>query len=381
MSLFFEGESLLPRFPLGETPSFADNPRQMNIIYTREKTRVMRVGNVSLGGDSPVSIQTMWKRALPDDRELLLKELRRFAVLGCDIIRFAVPNEENAKLLAEIGPISPLPIVADIHFDYRLALIVLDGVQKVRINPGNIGAEWKVKEVLAKASDKGIPIRVGINGGSLPRKLRDLPQVEGMIAAAENEIELLEARRFKDAVFSLKSSSAGNTIEVNRRFASRWDYPLHLGVTEAGPMIPGIVKNTRALLQLLGEGIGSTIRVSLSAPEEDEVVTGREILREAGLRPGGVDIVSCPRCGRSEFPVHELVGQIQEELYAIKKPLTVAVMGCVVNGPEEARHADIGITGSGNEAIIFRHGELIRKIPMDQALEALREEIREAVKG
>ncbi|WP_319561184.1 flavodoxin-dependent (E)-4-hydroxy-3-methylbut-2-enyl-diphosphate synthase [Marispirochaeta sp.] len=351
----------------------------MNTVYSRENTRKICIGNSEMGGDSPVSIQTMWKRAIPADKEVLLKELRRFAVLGCNVIRFAVPDEENARLLAKIAPLSPIPVVADIHFDYRLALLVLDGVHKVRINPGNIGADWKVKEVLSKAADMGIPIRVGINGGSLPRKLRELPQLEGMIAAAENEIDLLEAQGFRNAVFSLKSSSAENTIHVNRRFASLWDYPLHLGVTEAGPMIPGIVKNTRALLQLLGEGIGSTIRVSLSAPEEDEVVTGREILREAGLRAGGVDIVSCPRCGRSEFPVHELVAQIQEELYAVKKPLTVAVMGCVVNGPEEARHADIGITGSGNEAIIFCHGELKRKIPMDQALEALREEIREAV--
>ena len=337
----------------------------------------MMVGSVPLGGTAPVSIQTMWKRAIPADREDFMKTLRRYTVMGCDVIRFAVPDEENAVVLAEIGKYAPLPIVADIHFDYKLALTVLDGVQKVRINPGNIGSQWKVKEVLAKAKDKNVPIRVGINGGSLPKDLRDLPQTEGMLKAAEREIELLEAEKFSDAVFSLKSSSADNTMQVNRLFAAKYDYPLHLGVTEAGPLIPGIVKNTRALTRLLEEGIGSTIRVSLSAPEEDELITGREILRESGLRSGGVDIVSCPRCGRSEFPVHQIASAIQEELYKIKNQITVAVMGCVVNGPEEARHADVGITGAGNEAVIFCKGELKRKVTMDNALSALLEEIRE----
>ncbi len=340
----------------------------------------MHVGQVPMGGDSKVSIQTMWKRAIPVDREELMSALRSFATMGCDIIRFAVPDEENAHLLAEIGKNAPLPIVADIHFDHKLALIVMDGVQKVRINPGNIGASWKVKEVLAKAADKHIPIRVGINGGSLPKDLRDLPQVEGMLKAAEREIEFLEAENFRNALFSIKSSSADNTMAVNREFASRYDFPLHLGVTEAGPLIPGIVKNTRALTRLLEEGIGATIRVSLSSPEEDEIITGREILREAGLRKGGVDIVSCPRCGRSEFPVHQIARDIQKELYQIEKPITVAVMGCVVNGPEEARHADVGITGAGNEAVIFLKGELKRKVPMDKALESLMEEVRELAK-
>ncbi len=340
----------------------------------------MNVGPVPIGGDSKVSIQTMWKRALPSDPEKLLSALRGFATMGCDIIRFAVPDEANARILAEIGRVAPLPIVADIHFDHKLALIALDGVHKVRINPGNIGAAWKVKEVLAKAADRNIPIRVGINGGSLPKDLRDLPQVEGMLKAAEREIEFLEKENFKNALFSIKSSSADNTMAVNREFASRYNFPLHLGVTEAGPLIPGIVKNTRALTRLLEEGIGSTIRVSLSAPEEDEIITGREILREAGLRKGGVDIVSCPRCGRSEFPVHQIARDIQKELYQIKKPITVAVMGCVVNGPEEARHADVGITGAGNEAIIFLKGVLKRKVPMNTALEALMQEVRELTK-
>ena len=352
----------------------------MNTTFSREKTTLVTAGGCGIGGAAPVSIQTMWKRALPDDPEELLKSLRGFATLGCDIVRFAVPDEEHARYLAALAPRSPIPLVADIHFDYRLALIVLDGVQKVRINPGNIGAEWKLKEVLSKASDRGIPIRVGINGGSLPTDLRGMNVVDGMLAAAEREIDLLERTGFAAAVFSLKSSSSTATIEANRRFAARWNYPLHLGVTEAGPLIPGIVKNTRALLELLQSGIGSTLRVSLSAPEEDEIMTGREILREAGLRPGGVDIVSCPRCGRSGFPVHEIISALQRELYGIERPLTVAVMGCVVNGPEEARHADVGITGAGDEAVIFRAGELVRKVAMVDALEALRDEIREVLK-
>ncbi len=323
----------------------------------------------------------MWKRALPDDDELLLEKLKAFATLGCEIIRFAVPDEKNARRLVTIAARSPLPVVADIHFDHTLALIVLDGVQKVRINPGNIGARWKVQEVLSKASDKGIPIRVGINGGSLPKDLRAMDQAEGMLKAAEREIEHLERENFQKVVFSLKSSSTQTTMEVNRRFAATYDYPLHLGVTEAGPQIAGIVKNTRAICSLLEEGIGSTVRVSLSAPEEEEIIAAREILKEAGCRPGGVNIVSCPRCGRSEFPVHEIVAELQQELYAISASLTVAVMGCVVNGPEEARHADFGITGAGNEAIIFKHGELLRKIPMAEAKDALREELSRELKG
>ena len=358
---------------------------EMKSQYTRPDTRPVAVagsgknGIAGIGGEYPLSIQTMWKRALPADDEVLLSALRGYAVLGCDIIRFAVPDEENARRLAAIAPRSPLPVVADIHFDYRLALAALEGVQKVRVNPGNIGATWKLNEVLSKASDKGVPVRVGINGGSLPKDLRELPQVDGMLAAAEREIELLEAAGFHEVVFSLKSSSSANTIEANRRFADRYDYPLHLGVTEAGPIIPGIVKNTRALTTLLDEGLGGTIRVSLSAPEEEEILAGREILRETGLRAGGIEIVSCPRCGRSEFPVHEIIRSLERELYGIEQELTVAVMGCVVNGPEEARHADVGITGAGGEAIIFRKGQLVRKVDIGSALDALREEIREAL--
>lgn len=344
-------------------------------------TRQVHVGSVPIGGSAPVSIQTMWKRTLPDNDEILLEKLRAYATLGCEIIRFAVPDEENAHRLVKIAAGSPLPVVADIHFDHKLALIVLEGVQKVRINPGNIGASWKVKEVLAKASDKGVPIRVGINGGSLPQDLRHLSQAEAMFKAAEREIEHLEKQNFHKAVFSLKSSSSQTTMEVNRLFAKAYDFPLHLGVTEAGPQIAGIVKNTRAICSLLEEGIGATIRVSLSAPEEEEIIAAREILKEAGRRPGGVNIVSCPRCGRSEFPVHEIVAELQQELYAISASLTVAVMGCVVNGPEEARHADFGITGAGNEAIIFKHGELLRKIPMLQAKEILREELSRELSG
>lgn len=353
----------------------------MSTNPSRLTSRTVSAGSLAIGGSAPVSIQTMWKRALPKDDELLLEKLRTYATLGCELIRFAVPDETDARRLAAIADRSPLPVVADIHFDHKLALIALDGVQKVRINPGNIGADWKVREVLAKAEEKGVPIRVGINGGSLPLDLRDMDQAEGMLRAAEREIELLERARFRQAVFSLKSSSAKTTMEVNRRFAAAYDYPLHLGVTEAGPRIAGIVKNSHALCTLLEEGIGSTIRVSLSAPEEDEIIAGREILKEAGLRKGGVDIVSCPRCGRSRFPVHEIVSELQEELYQISASLTVAVMGCVVNGPEEARHADFGITGAGEEAVIFKRGELLRKVSLHEAKEVLREELNRELGG
>lgn len=337
------------------------------------RSRTVTVGGVSLGGTNPVRVQTMWKAPLG---RTLDEEERRIALLqgaGCEIIRFAVPDDAALGALRALTARISLPVVADIHFDHRLALQALDFVHKIRINPGNIGAAWKVREVLSKASDRDVPVRVGINGGSLPRALRGEPDKgRAMVAAAEAEIDLLERSQFRNAVFSLKSSDVDATIRANTEFSSRYDYPLHLGLTEAGPLIPGLVKSSVALVRLLEAGIGATIRVSLSGPCEDEVYAAMEILAAAGLSRGGVRIVSCPKCARASFDVHAFLEEVGPWLRSCRRSATVAVMGCVVNGPEEAKHADFGITGAGKYALLFKKGNVERRVAKDEAFAALR---------
>lgn len=342
-----------------------------------KKAKAVKVGRLIMGGEFPVSVQTMWKQPLARPLDGTAREVARLAEYGCDLVRFAVPDMEQAELLGELAGMTEIPLVADIHFDHRLALRCMDfPVAKVRINPGNIGARWKVEEVVRKALDRDVAIRVGVNSGSLPASLRDEPdRAAAMIQAAEGELGTLESLGFRDIVVSLKASDADTTVRANRLFAERFEYPLHLGVTEAGPLIPGIVKSTYALAKLLEDGIGSTIRVSLSDAPEKEVLAGRSIL---SVLPGGrrgVNIVSCPRCGRASFDTHAFLERAQDWLYRLDRDVTVAVMGCVVNGPGEARHADIGITGAGNTVIIFRKGEIVRRVTPDEAFEAFREEL------
>ena len=342
-----------------------------------KKAKAVKVGRLIMGGEFPVSVQTMWKRPLERPLDGTVRELDRLAEYGCDLVRFAVPDTDQAELLGELAGMTGMPLVADIHFDHRLALRCMDfPVAKVRINPGNIGARWKVEEVVRKALDRGVAIRVGVNSGSLPASLRDEPdRAAAMVKAAEGELETLESLGFSDIVVSLKASDADLTVAANRLFAERFEYPLHLGVTEAGPLIPGIVKSTYALAKLLEDGIGSTIRVSLSDAPEKEVLAGRSSL---GVLPGGrrgVNIVSCPLCGRASFDTHAFLEKAQDWLYRLDRDVTVAVMGCVVNGPGEARHADIGITGAGNTIIIFRKGEIVRRVTPDEAFDAFREEL------
>jgi len=347
-------------------------------------TRAVKVGEVLMGSGWPVSIQTMWKEPLSvfagqhDERlQPILKRLAGLKAIGCQIIRFAVPDEAGAVALGILAGASPMPVVADIHFDWRLALRCMDfPVAKIRINPGNIGAEWKVREVAEKAKDKGIPIRVGINGGSLPRDLEKEPdRVEAALKAAEREIEVLERAGFHDIVVSLKMNEPQEVIEANERFARRFPYPLHLGVTEAGPLVAGIVRNTAALVPLLKKGIGATVRVSLSDSMEQEVIAAKEILACAGKARKGVRIVSCPRCGRATFDTHAFTARWMDHLYRIDTDATIAVMGCVVNGPGEARHADLGITGAGDAVLIFRHGEIVRRTTVHDADRVFREEL------
>lgn len=332
---------------------------------------------LSLGGNEPVSIQTMWKSSLlGSDIQEIARKLTTLEPLGCDIVRFAVPDMESADMLVNLSKITHMPLVADIHFDYQLALRCLDGsIAKIRINPGNIGSKDKVKAVLEKACDTNVAIRIGVNSGSLPSDLQkkvEAAKISGendkeirslaLTETAEREVAIFDEFSFSRVIVSMKASSVEETVRCNEEFARKHAIPLHIGVTEAGPLIGGIVKSTLAFSRLLSENIGATVRVSLSDSMENEIIAGREILTECGKRKGGVRIVSCPRCGRNGFDVHSFVSRWQHELLSMEKDITVAIMGCVVNGPGEGKHADIGITGAGDSILIFRHGEVVRTV-------------------
>lgn len=354
-------------------------------VYLGGNGNVKRIG---IGGNEPVSIQTMWKSDIlnicENDEELteLIKQINELKALGCDILRFAVPDMKSAASLVKIQANTDMPLVADIHFDYRLALECLKGnVAAIRINPGNIGSRDRVEKVVNACSEKGAAIRIGVNTGSLPKDLaekvekNEISRAVALAETAAREAEIFEELKFDQYVVSMKASSVQETIDANEAFATKYDIPLHVGVTEAGPLITGVVKSTMAFTHLLNEGIGNTIRVSLSSSPENEVITGREILHETGKRKGGVTIVSCPRCGREGFDVHGFVNRWQNELLSMNKDITVAVMGCVVNGPGEGKHADIGIAGAGDKAIIFKKGEIIRTISAKDADKIFREEL------
>lgn len=346
------------------------------------------VRSVVMGGNNPVTIQTMWKEGIANltgDSGALRSVLERISVmrnLGCDIIRFAVPDMESARSLCLIAANTEMPLVADIHFDYRLALECLKGpVAAIRINPGNIGSRERVEAVVNGCKEKGCAIRIGVNTGSLPSDLEhkvelgELSRAEALAQTALREAEVFDSLDFSNVVVSMKASSVKETVDANEAFAKVSDIPLHIGVTEAGPLIGGIVKSTLAFSTLLNEGIGSTIRVSLSSSPENEIIAGREILHECGKREGGVSIVSCPRCGRIGFDVHSFVDRWQNELLGMKKNITVAVMGCVVNGPGEGKHADLGIAGGKDKVIIFKKGKIVRTVDSKDADKVFREEL------
>lgn len=346
------------------------------------------IRRVVIGGENPVTVQTMWKEGIAgvtDGSNALRSVLERISALqslGCDIIRFAVPDSESAKALCIIAAHTEVPLVADIHFDYTLALECLKGpVSAIRINPGNIGSIDNVRAVADGCREKNAAIRIGVNSGSLPKDLEaaavsgKMTRAEALSCAALREAEALESLGFSDIVVSMKSSSVQETVEANEAFARQSDIPLHIGVTEAGPLITGVVKSALAFSSLLKKGIGSTVRVSLSSSPENEVIAGREILHECGLRAGGVSIVSCPRCGRIGFDVHGFVGRWQNRLLSLDRSITVAVMGCVVNGPGEARHADIGIAGGNGRAVIFKKGKIVRTIDEKDADKVFEEEL------
>ena len=337
-------------------------------------TRQIMVGGIPIGGGAPVVIQSMLNTKTTDV-EGSLSQIRALAAAGCQIARLAVPNMEAARTFAEICKESPLPLVADIHFDYKLAIAAAEGgASKIRINPGNIGGEDRVKAVVDVCKDKKIPIRIGVNGGSLDKKLLEKyghPTAEALVESAFEHLELLEKQGFYDTCVSMKSSTVPTMVAAARLFRSKCDYPIHIGVTETGPVKQGLMKSAMGIGALLLDGIGDTIRVSLTDDPIEEVYAAKDILKAAGLRKEGVNIISCPTCGRTRIDLIGLVNQVDAALKDCEKPITVAVMGCVVNGPGEAREADIGIAGGDGWGMIFEKGEQVEKLPYDELLPAL----------
>jgi (E)-4-hydroxy-3-methylbut-2-enyl-diphosphate synthase len=332
------------------------------------------VGGVPLGGGAPVSIQSMTNTPT-HDVDATLAQIRALAAAGCDIVRVAVPDLEAARAIGTLKAGSPLPLVADIHFDYRLALAAAEqGVDKIRINPGNIGSPRRVEAVAKTCKERRIPIRVGVNGGSLEKELLDKyggPTPEAMVESALGHIRLLELYGFENICVSLKASSVPATMGAYRLMAERYDYPLHLGVTEAGTRDMGELKAAAGIGGLLGLGIGDTLRVSLTADPVEEVYAARRILKAVGLRREGPELIACPTCGRTQIDLIPMAERVEELLKGVDKPITVAVMGCVVNGPGEARHADVGIAGGKGEGVLFKHGEIVARVPEEELVPGL----------
>lgn len=337
-------------------------------------TKQIMVGGVPIGGGAPVSIQSM-TNTRTDDVEGTLSQIRALAAAGCDIVRVAVPDMEAARAVGKIKEYSPLPVVVDIHFDYKLALeAIAAGADKVRINPGNIGGEDRVKAVADACRLRKVPIRIGVNGGSLEKELLAKYGAvcpEAMVESAFHHIRLLEKCDFEDICISLKSSSVPFTMKAYQLMRQQSSYPLHIGVTEAGTVRMGTLKSAVGIGGLLALGIGDTMRVSLSADPVQEIYAAREILKAAGIRKEGAELVSCPTCGRTKIDLIALAEEVEERLKGVEKPITVAVMGCVVNGPGEASAADCGIAGGTGEGLLFKKGEVIKKVPQERLVDEL----------
>lgn len=348
-------------------------------MQKRRLTRNVQVGTVGIGGNHPVSVQSM-TNSDTRDRKATLNQILQLAEAGCEIVRLAVPDQEAADNLAFLVKQSPVPLVADIHFDYRLALAALEaGIAKLRINPGNIGGKKRVALLAAQAKERGIPIRIGVNAGSLEKDLLEKyqgPAPQAMVDSAMRHIRLLEDEDFFDIVVSLKASSVPATIEAYQMLAAQCDYPFHIGITEAGTRVKGSIRSAIGLGVMLWQGLGDTLRVSLTGDPVHEVEVGREILQSLELRQFGPVVVSCPTCGRCQIGLEKLAMQVESLLSGIRRPLKIAVMGCAVNGPGEAREADLGVAGGKGEGLIFRKGQVIRKVPETEIIPALREELQ-----
>jgi (E)-4-hydroxy-3-methylbut-2-enyl-diphosphate synthase len=347
-------------------------------MINRRTTRQLRLGNIVVGGGAPITVQSMTKTDTRDVQATLL-EIWSLEAAGCDIVRCAVPVREAGEKLGEIKRQIRIPLVADIHFNYKLALLALEqGVDGLRLNPGNIGSKAFVQEVVNAAKDRKIPIRIGVNAGSLEKDLlarHSGPTAEGMVESALRHIRILEDCGYPEMKISLKASDPLMMIEAYRVLADKVDYPFHLGVTEAGTPGVGTIKSAVGLGALLSEGIGDTVRVSLSADPTEEVRVGIDILKSLGLRKGGLTFVSCPSCGRADVDLVKLARQVEDEFKGLNEEIHIAVMGCEVNGPGEARAADIGVAGGRGIGLIFRGGEVIRKVPEAEIVTAMREEV------
>ncbi len=354
-----------------------------NLKSLRRKTRQISVGSVKIGGDAPVVIQSM---TTTDTRDIAstVSEIHRLEEAGCEIVRVAVPDSEAADALPKIRSMIDIPLIADIHFDYRLALAALDAkVDGLRLNPGNIGSRDRIEKVVKSAADRQVPIRIGVNAGSLESDLLEkygYPTAEAMVASAMRHVGILESLNFFDTKVSLKASHVGLAIEAYRLFSSRSDYPLHLGITEAGTSLTGGVKSAVGLGILLSEGIGDTLRISLAADPVEEVRVGFEILKALNLRKRGVNIIACPTCGRLEIDVIKLATRLEEKFSHITESIDISILGCVVNGIGEGKEADIGIAGGRGVGLLFRHGEIIRKVPSAELESVLISEVEQMVR-
>lgn len=344
-------------------------------MINRRKTKQIEIGGVKIGGDAPISVQSMCNTDTRDVKATV-NQIKSLEEKGCELIRVAVLNKDAANAIKEIKKQIKIPLIADIHFDYRLAITSIEnGVDALRINPGNIGNKEHTKKVVELAKINGVPIRIGVNAGSLEKELidADMPLAEKMVKSALKHLEILEENNFYNTKISLKSSDVQTTIEAYRLMSKTIDYPLHLGVTEAGTFNKGLIKSSVGLGTLLSEGIGDTIRVSLTDEPEKEVWAGFEILKSLGIRKRGVNFISCPTCGRTQIDLIGLAKKVEKICEDIQEPLTIAVMGCAVNGPGEARHADLGIAGGIKEGYIFQKGEIIKKVPEENLLKEFKQ--------
>ncbi|NLF83889.1 MAG: flavodoxin-dependent (E)-4-hydroxy-3-methylbut-2-enyl-diphosphate synthase [Candidatus Gastranaerophilales bacterium] len=343
----------------------------------RRKTRKINIGGVEIGGDAPISVQSM---CCTDTRDVksTVAQIKKLEDAGCELIRVAIPDQQAASALAEIKKQIKIPIIADIHFDYRLALeSIANGADALRLNPGNIGRREFVEKVVKAAKERSIPIRIGVNAGSLQKGLSHAPDelANSLVESAMVHIRILEELDFDLIKVSLKASDVATMIDAYRKFSQMLDYPLHIGVTEAGTLKTGLIKSSIGIGSLLNEGIGDTIRVSLTEDPVEEVYAGWGILKSLNLRNRGLSLISCPTCGRCGIDLFSLAKRVEERFKNIKKPLTIAVMGCPVNGPGEARYADIGVSGANGEGYIFKNGEIVERLPYEMILERLEQEV------
>lgn len=346
-------------------------------MIKRRKSKEIPIGNVKIGNNNPISVQSMCNT---DTRniEQTTRQIQELADAGCELIRLAVLNKDAAEAIKDLVKISPVPLIADIHFDYRLAIqCINNGIAALRLNPGNIGKRENIEKVVSLAKQQQIPIRIGVNAGSLEKELqeKDVPLSEKMVESAMKHIQILEDLDFDLIKVSLKSSDVITTIEAYRLMAEKVDYPLHLGVTEAGTLKGGLIKSAVGIGTLLSEGIGDTIRVSLTENPVEEVYAGYEILKSLNLRQRGVNFISCPTCGRTQIDLISLAKKVEDRFKNLDKNITIATMGCAVNGPGEAKHADFGIAGGIKEGYVFKKGEIIARVPEDKLLDKLEEVI------